>query len=740
LAGSFVCRRAELGKPRLLPYNRGQGQFGVAGFHALFILHHPDCCTEGHPMSVPRGYLDFELRIEDLGGDRYRATVVNMPLGEGAGQVSNEFRLPFAPDELSRMLAVVSGRANVSLAEQLRTAREFGERLFQAVFAGPIYTVYFSSRDRARTAQGLRIKLGLDNAGDLAVLPWELLRDPQIDYLALSRMTPLVRHPRRLATRPMPVFRPPLRILVMISSPSDLPPVDAEAEWQNVLAATEQLRARGLLELERIEEATLRALQRRLRSREFHVFHYIGHSMFDPGTGQGVLALEDPHGDGSSVPVRAEDLARELSEENTIRLVVLNSCQSAVAQEQDPFAGLASSLVARGLPAVVAMQWLIADDAARVFAEELYRAVAEGLPVDAAVSEARRAISHLSSGIAWATPVLFMRATDGMLFDIAGAGTASRRLPRALIAAAVVIVLAALGLLALLLLNGDGPPIPPVDPETDLVVDRIEVFPKRPNPGEKAAVIVQVTNVGERAVGPFQYSFLEDVLDPQPATIGVVERLAPGESATLFIPHIFSWWGAFVAEVRIDSASEVREPDEFNNIRRSPIVTGDGPLTLAFDALPHVPEVTESQPVDPVTFAPWGLRLEAIPGEDGDCAAAVPWIVVEGDARYLGTGLPDDPAACVSLDVQVIAVRADFGGVSVTYDGDAGSEYSLAAFDRTDSEVDRVTGQSASGEGTLEIAGGFPVRLAIRRAVFSAGDGPTRILTLALEQPSGLLR
>src|SRR5690606_41044825 len=111
---------------------------------------------------------------------------------------------------------------------------------------------------------------------------------------------------------------------------------------------------------------------------------------FDPGTGQGVLALEDPLGDGSSVPVRAEDLARELSEENTIRLVVLNSCQSAVAQEQDPFAGLASSLVARGLPAVVPMQWLIADEAARVFAEELYRAVADGLPVDAAGSEARR--------------------------------------------------------------------------------------------------------------------------------------------------------------------------------------------------------------------------------------------------------------------------------------------------------------------------------------------------------------
>src|SRR5690606_3984268 len=449
-------------------------------------------------MRVQRGYLDFELRIEDLGGGRYRATVVEMPLGEGQARVSNDFTLPFAPDDLARMLAVLSGRLDAPLTERLQTARAFGEGMFGAVFAGPVYTVYFSSRDRARTAQGLRIKLGLDDAGDLAGLPWELLRDPAIDYLALSRTTPLVRHPRRLVTRPQPVFAPPLRILVMIASPTDLPPVDAESEWQNVLAATEQLRARGLLELERIEEATLRALQRRLRTRELHVFHYIGHSMFDPGTGQGVLALEDPLGDGSSVPVRAEDLARELSEENTIRLALLNSCQSAVAQEKDPFAGLASSLVARGLPAVVAMQWSIADDAARVFSEELYRAVAEGLPVDAAVSEARRAISHLSGGIAWATPVLFMRATDGMLFELASAEPAPRRLPRALIAAAVIVVLAALGLLALLLLDDDTP-IPPAEVETDLVVDRVEVFPKRPNPGEKVAFIVQVSNTGQSA-------------------------------------------------------------------------------------------------------------------------------------------------------------------------------------------------------------------------------------------------
>ncbi len=689
-------------------------------------------------MSVQRTYLDFELRIEDLGGGRYRATVVEMPLGEGPSQVAHDFTLPFAPDELARMLGILSGRGNASPAERMRTARVFGEGLFNAVFAGPVYTVYFSSRDRARTAQGLRVKLALDDAGDLASLPWEFLRDPAVDYLALSRTTPLVRHPRRLVTRSRPVFRPPLRILVMISSPADLPPVDAEAEWQNVLKATEQLRARGLLELERIEEATLRALQRKLRSREFHVFHYIGHSMFDPATNQGVLALEDPLGEGGFVAVRAEDLARELSEENTIRLVVLNSCQSAVASDGgDPFAGLASSVVARGLPAVVAMQYTIADDAARVFSEELYRAVAEGLPVDAAVSEARRAISHLSSGIAWATPVLFMRAADGMLFDVEAGQPVPRRLTRTLMVVAGGLVIAALALLGLLLLNPDNPP---PDVETDLIVDGIEVFPKRPNPGEKAAIIVRISNGGPAATGPFEYAFLEDVLDPQPSGTGAVEGLAPGESTTVFVPHVFSWWGAFVAEVRIDSTSVVRETDEFNNPRRSPIVTGDGPLTLVFDALPDGSDITESRPLDSATFARWGLRFEAVPDGDPTCAEAVAWIRVEDSARYLGTGLPDDPETCKTLDVQVVAVRSDFGGVSIAYQGENPGSYTLTAFDRADDELDRATGAPESGAGTLEITGSFPARLAIRRAVFSAGGSPTRIVSLALEQPSTLLR
>jgi len=253
-------------------------------------------------------------------------------------------------------------------------------------------------------------------------------------------------------------------------------------------------------------------------------------------------------------------------------------------------------------------------------------------------------------------------------------------------------------------------------------------------------VIVQISNAGPVEAGPFEYSFLEDVLDPNPAGSGTVERLAAGENTTLFIPHVFSWWGAFVMEVRIDTANNVRETDEFNNFRRSPIVTGDGPLALTFEELPDGTVVDESRPVEPTTFSPWGVRLEAVPNDDPACAGAVPWIVVHDTGRYLGTGLPDDMTACVSLDVQLVAERADVGGVSVGYLGEAPGEYTLSVFDRSGAELDRASGQPVGSEGTLSVSASFPARLAIRRAVFSAGDGTTRIVTLALEQPAGVLR
>jgi len=100
--------------------------------------------------------------------------------------------------------------------------------------------------------------------------------------------------------------------------------------------------------------------------------------------------LEDQNGRGRAVS--GQTLGTLLYDHKSMRLVVLNACEGARASRADPFAGAAQSLIQQGVPAVIAMQFEISDDAAILFAHEFYDSLARAYPVDAALGEARRAI------------------------------------------------------------------------------------------------------------------------------------------------------------------------------------------------------------------------------------------------------------------------------------------------------------------------------------------------------------
>jgi hypothetical protein len=156
-------------------------------------------------------------------------------------------------------------------------------------------------------------------------------------------------------------------------------------------------------------------LRESLRDGSYHVLHFVGHSDFT-ASGDGVLYLEDSQ--GGHAPVYGTELANLLADQTRLRLVVLNSCEGARTTLTDPFAGVATTLVQLGVPAVIAMQFEISDEAAILFAEELYTdLIGRQDPIDAAVAEARKAVFTEVNEIEWATPVLFLRSADGRLFD-----------------------------------------------------------------------------------------------------------------------------------------------------------------------------------------------------------------------------------------------------------------------------------------------------------------------------------
>ncbi len=354
-------------------------------------------------MSRPN-YLNFDLQIEPRDGD-YRAQVVASPVDRGCCSV-------FSPPDLDASLLEGAGMDQV---------KAFGARLFQAVFQGEIYSYLRRSQDEVERqgADGLRIRLLLTGVPELSNLPWEVLYDPvSAQFLALSRSTPIVRY-LDVAGRVQPLaVEGPLRVLAMISNPLDQVALDTEQEWARLGQALAELEARGRVILERLESPTLGELQARLRQGEVHVFHYIGHGRFDGRGQEGELILED--GDGYGQPVSGEVLGTLLHDASALRLALLNACEGARGSAHDPFAGVARTLVRKELPAVIAMQAPISDGAARIFAYEFYRALADDYPVDAALTEARKAIYRQGNELEWGIPVLFMRSADGMLWDAEG--------------------------------------------------------------------------------------------------------------------------------------------------------------------------------------------------------------------------------------------------------------------------------------------------------------------------------
>jgi CHAT domain/Pentapeptide repeats (8 copies) len=362
-------------------------------------------------------YLDFDLEIREGGPQEYPVEV-----DSPGGQASGEMHFPFDDYELENKLLALenallrSGGSQRGLSPEEQTVKEFGERLFNAVLIGDVKTRYeVSLREAFWQDKGLRLKLRIQPP-KLALLPWEFLYDPDSgEYLCFSSSTPLVRYvDLRRPVEQLPVT-PPLRILGMVASPIDLPQLNVEREKGLVEEAIKVLRTKGLVELTWLEDQTWSALQEAMWGGPWHIFHFVGHGDFDRNSGEGRVAFSDEMDRQEILPAR--HLARLLDDHRDLRLVFLNSCEGARGSEGDPFSGSAATLVRRGVPAVLAMQYQITDKAAIAFSRAFYHAVANNLPVDAAVAAARTAVS-INDTLEWGTPVFYMRSPDGHLFDI----------------------------------------------------------------------------------------------------------------------------------------------------------------------------------------------------------------------------------------------------------------------------------------------------------------------------------
>jgi hypothetical protein len=283
--------------------------------------------------------------------------------------------------------------------------RNIGNMMAKVALAGPVGE---RISDLHRTDGAFRIRLYIPPV--LAALPWEALHlEPERVFLGLTQRFSMLRYMEPVRDVKRSAITAPLRILAVLSNPDDTAPLNLEGEKAVLEEALGAARKDGRVSLEFLErdEATIENLQRKLRMMRPHVFHFVGHGVFQEN--KGALAFRESSG-GREVMFLSADRTATLLRDVGVSIAVLNSCDTGTSAYNDAITGVAGSLVHAGVPAVIATLRAIPDEAGLSFTSELYRAFGEGYTLEAALAEARKRLSM--EGWDWSAYALFANTTQ----------------------------------------------------------------------------------------------------------------------------------------------------------------------------------------------------------------------------------------------------------------------------------------------------------------------------------------
>jgi hypothetical protein len=312
-------------------------------------------------------------------------------------------------------------------------ARRLGELILPSyarqLYQGSLGLIWNNVDDR------LRVRLRL--IPELAYLPWEYalvqLHEGEItdeDYWALNFRVSVVRH--EMIAVPAAPFgtSPSRRVIFAMASPKPYelyPPLDLAGEQRAIKSELKLLH--GVVpeyypdfdSTQPEAGATEDTIRRELQN-PADIFHFSGHGVFrsesanPPGRsgGHGAILLARENNQAEEIDAGA---LSSLLAEGHIRLVVLDACESG---ERDMFlrwSSVATALMKKGIPAVVAMQFSVYDDLAKEFARKIYEYLVPGLTIDEAVTQGRIAMRRKDAEASdWGSPVLYLRNSGGNIF------------------------------------------------------------------------------------------------------------------------------------------------------------------------------------------------------------------------------------------------------------------------------------------------------------------------------------
>lgn len=300
-------------------------------------------------------------------------------------------------------------------SDRYQDLSRYGHKLYQDLFGKDQTFRHYLHRTH-HYQNGMRIILRLHStASELWNIPWEYIHDGE-KFLAVERSCSItrtltdIRMESQEDTRQLPS---PLRILVVISDPLDAPPLNLDQEVSNILGALGDAIQKGTVTVDFVEEASMFNLDIMMLEHDYHILHYNGHG----GTAQqgSFLALEDEQ--GKTRPAFISDLLPRIRQARSLRLIVLNGCQTGQIDQTQAMSGIATGLL-QVVPAVLAMQFSILDHSAQAFAKAFYEGVANGQTLENALQSGRLALHRRNQALAdWGIPALYVHKANMRLVD-----------------------------------------------------------------------------------------------------------------------------------------------------------------------------------------------------------------------------------------------------------------------------------------------------------------------------------
>jgi hypothetical protein len=329
----------------------------------------------------------------------------------------------YLEDYLQR--ADVTEAVVVQQVERVMKAR--GEELYKKVLAANHDTqaLWFSIRN---DLANLRVEIS-SGIAEAASIPWELMRDPQMDSPISLRVKSFVRAQSNPNISFVPVPPPEngrVRLLYIACRPGGPRDVELRAVANRLLQDLGPERSR--FDIKALRPPTFEQLQKELADakeagRPYHIVHFDGHGIYaDLGDSRladwvtalssvrlggtnsgkhGYLLFEHP-GEDKMRPVDGKTLGQLLHDAGT-PILVLNACQSAlheastapktadgVHEEVRAIGSLAQAVIDGGIPAVLGMRYSVYVVTAAQYIGQLYAALSKGRSFGQAATEARK--------------------------------------------------------------------------------------------------------------------------------------------------------------------------------------------------------------------------------------------------------------------------------------------------------------------------------------------------------------